>query len=82
MHENLARARALLGLFDEMDLVRWVVERGDIRSRRWDLAVLEHAEVGVVQDLGGVVDLRVGGGDSLLGHGCGKRDDVRDAKRE
>jgi hypothetical protein len=63
MDQHLSWAGLALGFLDEVDLVRGVVERGDVRLWARDLAVFEDAELGGVEHLARVVHRRVGLGD-------------------
>jgi hypothetical protein len=68
MHEYLAGSGLRLGFLHEVDLVRWVIKRGDVHFRTRYLALLQDPELGRIEHLAGVVDGRVRLGD-LGSHG-------------
>jgi len=56
MYENLARARFRAGFFNQMNLVRWIVECSDVCVGRWPLSRLQDSEFRMIQDLLRIVD--------------------------
>ena len=61
MHKDLTYSGFESRFFHEMDFMLRVIESCNVRITAWFLVRWQDSELGVIQDLAGIVDLRVCG---------------------